>query len=104
MKELTDKQLPRLEDTFENWTKSGNYKDEESEKEGNIIVESDEEDKEEDQQSAMEHVENDPTSYDFATKKFKKNQLFLMIKIIYYNSMLKFIHFSYFPYFSLLWC
>lgn len=52
----------------------------------------------------MEHVENDPTSYDFATKKFKKNQLFVMIKIIYYNSTLKFIHFSYFPYFSLLRC
>ena len=69
-----------------------------------LLWRSDEEDKKEDQQSAMEHVENDPTSYDFATKKFKKNQLFLMIKIIYYNSMLKFIHFSYFPYFSLLWC
>ena len=41
----------------------------------------------------MKYVENDPTSYDFATKKFKKNQLFLMIKIIYYNSTLKFIHF-----------
>ena len=77
MKELTDKQLPRLEDTFENWTKSGNYKDQESEKEGNIIVESDEEDKEEDQQSAMKHVENDPTSYDFATKKIQKESTVL---------------------------
>ena len=66
MKELIDKQLSLLEDTFE--LSSGNDEDEENVEEGNIFVESDEKEKEEDEQSAMEHVEDDPIRDVAATK------------------------------------
>ena len=65
MKELIDKQLSLLEDTFE--LSSGNDEEEENVEEGNIFVESDEKEKE-DEQSAMEHVEDDPIRDVAATK------------------------------------
>lgn len=66
MKELIDKQLSLLEDTFE--LSSANDEDEENVEKGNIFVESDEKEKEEDEQSAMEHVEDDPIRDVAATK------------------------------------
>ena len=69
MKELIDKQLSLLEDTFE--LSSRNDEDEENVEEGNIFVESGEEEKEEDEQSAMEHVEDDSISDVAATKNIQ---------------------------------